>query len=128
MTAKELIEAYNIFDAGNGQIGIKNVTRIKKDNMIDEVKARKKEILEVFEAEKRAEKERFDKIAAIEGLNEIIKIIGKKETIVIADLYSLLADNNKSLPVDMTLYGVHLTKEAYDKITNYILPMLTKEN
>jgi len=71
MTAKELIEAYNIFDAGNGQIGIKNVTRIKKDNMIDEVKARKKEILEVFEAEKRAEKERSDKIAAIEGLNEI---------------------------------------------------------
>jgi len=66
-------------------------------------------------------------IIRIEGLNEIIKIIGKKENIVIADLYSLLADNNKSLPVNMTLDGVHLTKEAYDKITNYILPMLTKE-
>lgn len=62
-------------------------------------------------------------INRIEGLNEIIKTIGKKENIVIADVYNLLADENKSLRVDETLDGVHLTTGAYNKIKDYILPL-----
>lgn len=71
MTVKEMIERYNIFDGGNGQIGVRNVDQMKRDNARDDVKAAKADILAYFANIKKAEELRQTQINAIEGLEEI---------------------------------------------------------
>ena len=72
----ELIKNYELALAGNGMIRY-NGKRVEKDNVINELKACKSDIiarLEEIKAEKdRAAAERAAKIAAIEGLAEIKK-------------------------------------------------------
>lgn len=79
MTITEIINIYNIRDGATmgkpGAIYIANAKQATKDNMLDEIKARKPEILKHF-ADERARKEaevaeRKAKIDAIPGLKEI---------------------------------------------------------
>lgn len=85
MTTEQLIQKYEIaqhakYIQGKGYeyfdaIEIHNVSLMKKDNMMEEVKERKQEIIEYLtakrEAEKRAIEERQEKINSIPGLKEI---------------------------------------------------------
>lgn len=76
MTIEEMIKRYEISMYGNDAISVSNVNTAKKDNALDEIKAKKSEFLAYF-AEKEAKKkkaaeERKAKIAAINGL-EIIR-------------------------------------------------------
>lgn len=78
MTIKELISKYSItpgIGANSGNLIVRSASLAKKDNAVQEIKARKPEILAYFtekrEAEKRAAEAREAKIAAIEGLAEI---------------------------------------------------------
>lgn len=76
MTAKELIEKYELFEQ-NGMVGIPNMymTGSNKESLLAEIKARKPEILEELrkkeEEARAAAAERQAKIDAIEGLKEI---------------------------------------------------------
>lgn len=85
MTTKELISRYDIFDPqnGNGTIGIRNKDAVMRDNAIDEIKARKAEIIAYFAAERKAEAdakaERESRIAQIDGLAEIKAAIADLE-------------------------------------------------
>ncbi len=66
-------------------------------------------------------------INRIEELNNrIFKLKEKYQNITIFDAYSILTDEHKSLKVDETLDGVHLTKSAYEKLTKEIKPLLIK--
>lgn len=89
MNALELVEKYKIYivrDQWNkttgryekveNVIGIANIGTAKRDGMIEEIKARKAEIIEAIKTkkseEKKAREERQKKIDAIEGLTEIL--------------------------------------------------------
>lgn len=89
MTALELVKKYGIYlvhDQWNkttgryekveNVIGVANIGTAKRDGMIEEIKARKAEIIEAIKNEKAEEKkardERQAKIDAIEGLTEIL--------------------------------------------------------
>lgn len=73
-TVKELVERYELKRCGEGFV-VNNAYRMRKDNAVAELKARKTEIvnalIEAEEAEKKAREEREQKIAGIEGLTEI---------------------------------------------------------
>ncbi len=84
MTVQELIQKYNITlqtkltDKGwepTGMLAIREVAACKRDGELDEIKARKPDILAVLMEEHKAEKsasaEREAKINAIPGLREI---------------------------------------------------------
>lgn len=72
--ASELIKKYEISLSNDGILR-GNVVQAEKDNVLDEIKSRKAEIIARLEetkaAEERAAAERAAKIAAIEGLEEI---------------------------------------------------------
>lgn len=85
MEIKEMIKKYDIFqeskyEPGKGmiygdKIGVRGVKQAQKDGALDEIKAKKAEIIKYFESERaearRKYEERQQKIAAIEGLKEI---------------------------------------------------------
>lgn len=84
MTVQELIQKYNITlqtkltDKGwelSGMLAIREVAACKRDGKLDEIKAKKSDILAVLMEERKAEKsartEREAKINAIPGLREI---------------------------------------------------------
>lgn len=79
MTVKELIRHYDIRDGATmnkpGSLYIARQREVTKDNMLDEIKARKAEILAYFAAEREARVNaraaREAKIKAIEGLSDI---------------------------------------------------------
>lgn len=73
MTIIEMIKKYDIRDVGDGRIGIYNMKDVEKH--IDEINAKKPEILAHFAAEEAERKAREDKINAIEGLKELTKAI-----------------------------------------------------
>ena len=86
MTILELISKYDIFDPQNGAgtIGIRNKEAVMRDSgALEEIKAKKPEILAYFEAERQAEAdakaERERRIAEIDGLAEIKSAIAKLE-------------------------------------------------
>lgn len=76
MTAKEIIKKYELFES-DGKLGIPaySMEAVKQANMLEEIKARKEEILAEIQsaADKRKleAKERQEKIDAIDGLKEI---------------------------------------------------------
>lgn len=89
MTALELVEKYKIYivheqwnkttgryEKVENVIGVANIGTAKRDGMIEELKARKAEIIEAIKnkkaEEKKARDERQAKIDAIEGLAEIL--------------------------------------------------------
>lgn len=82
MTLEDMIKEYGICYTNNhnGKEGIyiRDIERAKKDLVFDTIKAKKYEIRAIFikktEEEKRARKERQEKIEAIEGLDEILKL------------------------------------------------------
>ena len=79
MTPKELIKRYDIRDGEMmgkpGALFIARQDAVMRDRMLDEIKARKPEILAYFAAEREAKRdakaEREAKIKAIEGLEDI---------------------------------------------------------
>ena len=78
MTIKELIDKYGIEEATGehaGNIYVRYGREAQRDNAVQEIKAKKPEILAYFaqrrEAAKQAREEREAKIAAIEGLAEL---------------------------------------------------------
>lgn len=78
MTAAELVERYGIRDAGNHKVAVSNTFNAQKDGaekVMAELKARKPEILDYFQdqrkAAQRAWEEREAKINAIPGLTEL---------------------------------------------------------
>lgn len=85
MEIKDLIKKYDIYqeskyDPEKGmiygdKIGVRNVKQMQKDGTLGEIKARKAEIIKYFEAERAEERRRYEerqqKIAAIEGLEQI---------------------------------------------------------
>lgn len=77
MTIGEMIKKYDIRDVGDGRIGIYNMKDGKKH--MDEIKAKKAEIMAHFAAEKAAERAAYEarqaKINAIEGLTELTDAI-----------------------------------------------------
>ena len=87
MTANELIKKYRITLATqNGKEGIMvyGMDAAKRDNAIEAIKAAKEEIKAYLKAEKaeqeRKARERAERIAAIEGLNEIRSAIDDLES------------------------------------------------
>lgn len=78
MTINELIKTYCIHEE-NGNLRIMNVAQMKRDNALDEIKAKKPEIIahivEERETARRAVEDRKNRINAIEGLAEIKKAI-----------------------------------------------------
>lgn len=77
MKIKEFIDFYEITNAGNGMVNIGNKEEGKRN--IEEIKARKPEILAYFqkikEEKEKARRERQEKINAIERLKELKKAI-----------------------------------------------------
>ena len=60
-------------------------------------------------------------ILKIEELNKVIKLLDKKySNIKVADGYKALADENKSLKLEDTLDGIHLTLSGYEKLKKEI--------
>lgn len=85
MTPQEMIKRYQITFAPNDttKLMVSGVKRVKAEDMLDEVIARKAEIIAILTAEceaaEKAAAEREAKIAAIEGLDEIYAAIEEHE-------------------------------------------------
>lgn len=81
MTVKELVEYCGIVEACNGMLKVNNANRGKE--LMEELKARKPEILEYLAEKKAAEEtarlERKAKIEAIEGLKELEAAMNAEE-------------------------------------------------
>lgn len=76
MTANEMIQRYNLYLSEDGtQIGTHYMSTVKRDGMLEALKAAKPEIIAILKSEKeaaeKAANERRAKIAAIEGLKEL---------------------------------------------------------
>jgi hypothetical protein len=82
LTVKELVELCEIIDVGDGRLGCRNKYQAQKH--LDELKAKREEILKYLAdkkaAEKAAAKAREAKIKAIEGLEELQKAINAEES------------------------------------------------
>ncbi len=56
--------------------------------------------------------------------NRIIKTLADERSLVYVDLFSLYADKNKELPIELTTDGIHLKPSSYkrwsDKISQYL--------
>jgi len=82
LTVKELVELCEIIDVGDGRLGCRNKYQAQKH--LDELKAKKEEILKYLADKKAAEeaaaKAREAKIKAIEGLEELQKAINAEES------------------------------------------------
>lgn len=76
MTGKEMIQRYNLYLSEDGtQIGTHYMSTVKREGMLEALKAAKPEIIAILKSEKEAAEtaanERKAKIAAIEGLKEL---------------------------------------------------------
>ena len=82
LTIEELVKLCDIVDAGNGRLGCRNKYQAQKH--LDELKAKREEILKYLADKKAAEKAaaaaREAKINAIEGLKELQKAINAEES------------------------------------------------
>lgn len=81
MTVKELVTRYGLEDANDGRLRVRFAELVKKEKMLDELKARKDEILAYCKAEReaaeKAKADRQNKINAIEGLDELKKAVAE---------------------------------------------------
>ena len=73
----------------------------------------------------RDDQSQYRPIEKIKSLNECLANYAKtQEDIYFFDAYHLLADQNSSLPLDLTLDGLHLNRKAYELLAKHLNPII----
>lgn len=123
MTTQELIEKYRI-SRHREKLWVGNGDAVTQDGSLDEIKARKSEIiafLEQIEAEqKRVAEERRAKINAIEGLKELQNAIHEAEAYQIAFSKFIENDGIGECPVKPSA-DIDALKQTYPAAAAYVL-------